>query len=108
MNARTDIVTVLEGIEQDYGIESTYSHFVDGHSLPYLAYIGTGQQKFASDNSDSWQMDTYQVEFYFKRKDPSIEKNLEEAFIAGGWHISKSDDLYLDDEGVFFISYQLT
>ena len=53
-------------------------------------------------------MDRYQVELYFKRKEPSLEKNIEEAFIGGGWHISKSDDLYLDNEGIFFISYQLS
>ena len=108
MNARESIVTILSAIKTDYGIDSVYSHYADGHSLPYIAYIGAGQEKFASDNSDSWRMDRYQVELYFKRKEPSLEKNIEDAFIGGGWHISKSDDLYLDNEGIFYISYQLS
>lgn len=104
---RQDIVTVLTGIKTELGIESAYSHFINGHSLPYLAYIGTGQSTFDAGNGVFWRSNTYQVELYFSRKDEALEESIEDAFAAGGWLFDKSDDVYLEDEGIFYIVYQL-
>lgn len=108
INNREDIVTVLAGITQDYHIPAVYSHFENGSSLPYIAYIGGGQTQLQADSTTYWRANTYQVELYFKAKDETLEKNIEDAFIAGGWKFSKSDDAYIDDEGIYLIYYDLS
>lgn len=105
---RDDIVTVLAAIKEDLGVEAAYSHFIDGHSLPYLAYIGAGQEQLQADGKVYWRSNTYQVELYFAKKDEALEESIEDAFIAGGWKFSKSDDAYLDDEGIYIIYYDLS
>ena len=108
MNNRQDIVAVLSRIRTAYGVESVYSHFENGHALPYIAYIGAGQETSTADNSIYWKNNQYQAELYFKRKDPALEENIENAFISGGWHYDKSEDIFLEGESVFYIVYQLT
>lgn len=105
---KTEVVSVFAQIKAKYGIETAYSHFINGHTLPYLAYIGAGSQTFSADNVIDWRINEYQVELYYKTKDPTLEENIENEFIAGGWHFDKSTDIYLDSEDMFYISYQLS
>ena len=105
---RDDIVTVLNKITTDYKIPCVYSHFVNGSSLPYIAYIGNGQTQLQADGTTYWRANTYQVELYFEKKNETLEKNIEDAFIAGGWKFSKSEDAYIEDEGIYLIFYDLS
>ena len=104
---RQDITTVLESIREATGVEWVYSHFKNGHALPYIAYIGAGQNKFMAGDRTYWRSDTYQVELYFRNKDPELEEAVEDAIIAGGWSFDKSDDASLDDEGIYLVYYFL-
>lgn len=105
---RLDIVQLLTEIKNDLGIDSTYSHFVDGHAFPYLTYIGSGQSQLSADGTAYWRGNSYQVELYFTKKDPALETAVEQAFLAGGWQYSKSEDNYLDDVGAYLIYYELS
>lgn len=105
---RKDIAEVLGGITEDYGVPAVYSHFENGSSLPYIAYIGGGQTQLQADSTTYWRANTYQVELYFSRKDEALEAHIEEAFIEGGWKFAKSEDAYIDDEGIYLIYYDLT
>lgn len=105
---RQSIVEVLQGIQEDYGIDSAYSHFANGHPFPYLAYIGTGQTHLQADGTAYWRGNTYQVELYFLKKDETLEKSIEDAILAGGWNYSKSEDAYIEDMGAFVIYYDLS
>lgn len=108
VNNRDSITTVLGTIKNELGIDAAYSHFVNGHSLPYLAYIGTGQNQLQADDTTIWRSNTYQVELYYDKKDEALEESIEDAFLAGGWHFDKSDDTYIEDEGIFLIYYSLS
>lgn len=105
---REPITDVLSAIKTAYDIDSVYSHFTNGHTYPFLAYIGNGQSQLMADGTAYWRGNTYQVELYFKKKDESLEEDIEDAFLAGGWNFSKSEDVYISDEGVFYITYQLS
>lgn len=105
---RDDITTVLAGIKQDLGIDSAYSHFSSKPEYPVLTYIGSGQSNLLADGTTYWRGNTYQVELNFLKKDPALEAAVEDAFLAGGWNFSKSEDTYLEDEGVYLIFYQLS
>lgn len=105
---RKPITAVLDTIKTTLGIDSAYSHFVDGHSYPHLVYIGSGQSQLLADNTAVWRGNTYQVELYFTKKDETLETAIEDEFLAGGWNYSKASDSYIDDEGVFVIFYDLS
>lgn len=105
---RKTLAEVFAAIKEDLGVDAVYSHFANGHALPYMAYIGTGQTQLRADGTAYWSANTYQVELYFSRKDESLEAAIEAAFLEGGWGYSKSDDAYLEDEGVFLIFYELS
>lgn len=108
MSDRSTIVATLAQISTELGIDSVYSHFADGHSLPYLTYIGAGQNQLDAGNGVYWKSNQYQVEFYFAAKDEEVEQSIEDIFVENGWHYSKSDDAFLDDEGIYLIYYDLT
>lgn len=108
VSGRKEIVEVLSAIKTATGIDSVYSHFVNGHALPYLAYIGTGQNSSVSDNRIDWRSNTYQVELYFKKKDEALESAIEDEFVSGGWYFEKGEDAFLSDEGIFYIIYDLS
>jgi len=105
---RDPITTVLAAIKEDLGIDAAYSHFTNGHAYPHLIYIGAGQSQLLADGTAYWRGPTYQVELYFTRKDEAVEAAVEDRFLAGGWNYSKSDDAYIEDEGVYVIFYDLS
>lgn len=85
-----------------------YSHSKKGVKVPYLAYIGSGQDQFKADNTRYDYHNTYQVEYYFKKKDEKMESLIEETLLADGIQFEKSEDSYIEDEDVFVIYYQTT
>jgi hypothetical protein len=70
-------------------------------------YIGNGQDTLPADNTLYWRENTYQLEYYFKEKDEAKEKAIEDILLADGYIFEKSEDLYLEDEGLFLIYYYI-
>lgn len=101
--------------ESETGLEIpvVYSHFdnkqgtPDHISPPYLTYIGNGQSAFAADNTFVWTENRYQVEYYFTKKDESLEAEIEKVFTDHGFLYEKSEDVYIEEEGVFVIYYYI-
>ena len=94
------------------GIPCVYSHFrkEDGtlpDSPPYIAYIGAGQFDFAADNTYHWNRNQYQIEYYFTRKDETQEAAIEKLLLDNGFLYDKSEDVYIESEGVFVIYYKV-
>ena len=89
------------------GIPCVYSHFRQGMTPPYIAYIGNGQDTFQADNTHYWKKNRYQVEYYFKDKDEVKEASIESALLGAGFLYEKSEDLYLEDQNVFLIYYYI-
>lgn len=89
-----------------------YSHFrkEDGdvpQQPPYLVYIGAGQDTFQADDTHYWRRNRYQVEYYFKDKNEQLETDLEDALLGAGLLYEKSDDAFIESEGVFVIYYTI-
>ena len=87
------------------GLPCVYSHSEKRPKLPYIAYIGNGQEQFKAQNTRYYHYNTYQVEYYFKEKNEDNEAIIEETLLADGFFFDKSEDTYLEDEGVFLIYY---
>lgn len=90
---------------QSTGLPCAYSHFKKAQEPPYIVYIGQGQEVFAADNTHYYRQNMYQVEYYFTDKDESKEDAIEQALLDNGYLYTKSEDIYLQDQGVFMIYY---
>ena len=90
---------------QTTGLPCAYSHFRTNQSPPYIVYIGNGQDVFEADNTHYYRENNYQVEYYFTTKDESNEASIEDALLGAGYLYDKSEDVYIEDQGVFVIYY---
>lgn len=99
-------MTIYE-ILQSTGLPCVYSHFKTKQDPPYLAYIGSGQDVMEADNTHYWRSNTYQIEYYFTEKSEANETAIEDALLENGYNYTKSEDVYIEDEGVFVIYYQI-
>lgn len=82
-----------------------YSHFNKPVELPYIAYIGSGQDSFGADDTWYHSKNRYQIEYYFRLKDESKERAIEDILLSFGYNYTKSEDVFNDDENVFLIYY---
>lgn len=92
---------------QSTGLPCAYSHFNKPQDPPYIVYIGSGQATFDADNTHYYAQNTYQVEYYFTEKDEANEAVIEGKLLENGYIYEKSEDVYIEDEGVFVIYYQV-
>ena len=92
---------------QRTGLPCAYSHFKKAQSPPYIVYIGNGQETFEADNTHYYKQNSYQVEYYFTTKNESNEEAIEQALLDNGFLYEKSEDVYIEDEGVFVIYYYI-
>ena len=90
---------------QSTGLPCAYSHFKTDQTPPYIVYIGNGQDNLDADNTHYWRNNRYQVEYYFTEKSESNEASIEDALLDAGFLYEKSEDIYLEDQGVFLIYY---
>lgn len=98
-----DIVTTLHGLD----IPVAYSHFKTAVNPPFLVYLGNGQNTLDADSTHYWRQNTYQLEFYFEKKDEAQETSIEDALLADGWLYDKSEDVFIESEGLFVIYYSV-
>lgn len=92
---------------QSTGLPCAYSHFRTKQTPPYIVYIGNGQDVFEADNTHYWRQNTYQVEYYFTTKNEANETAIETALLNNGFLYEKSEDVYIEDQGVFLIYYYI-
>lgn len=99
---------LFDQIEYDTGLQVVYSHFKKTGTPkepPYLATIGAGQDNFEADNTYYQKHDLTQLELYFAEKNPTLEAKIEKDLLDNGLLYTKSEDVYIEDQGVFVIYY---
>ena len=84
-----------------------YSSFKEIQTPPYLVYIGAGQSNYVCDDTIYYSNENYQIEYYFEKKNPLLEKAIEELLINNGYIYSKSGDNYLENDNLYVIYYQI-
>lgn len=92
---------------QKTNLPCAYSHFREKVEPPYIVYLGRGQETFGADNTWHYRRNEYQVEYYFKEKNEANEKAIEDILLADGYNYKKSDDVYIESEGLFVIYYYI-
>ena len=84
-----------------------YGYHSGDQELPFFCIMGAGQDQFEADNTYYTVKDRYQVEYYYKKKNPAFEARIEALLLANGYKYEKSEDVYLDDQDVFVIYYDI-
>lgn len=100
-------MTIYETL-QKANLPCAYSHFKKPQELPYIVYIGSGQNASSADNTLYWRENTYQVEYYYTQKNEQQESEIEQVLLDDGWLFDKSEDIYLEEDDVFLIYYYTT
>jgi hypothetical protein len=101
---------ILTNPQTGLGLPCAYSHFRDDEvpeAPPYLVYIGNGQDNLDADNTFYWRRNRYQIEYYFTLKDEDQEKAIEDLLLENGYLYEKSEDVYIEEQGVFVIYYNV-
>ena len=103
---------ILTDEESGLDIPVVYSHFrnddgTDPEEPPYIAYLGGGQDNFEADNTYYHNRNRYQIEYYFIEKDEEQEEEIETLLLDNGFLYTKSEDVYIEAEGVFVIYYNV-
>ena len=101
---------ILTNPETGLGIPCAYSHFRDDEvpeAPPYLVYMGDGQDTFEADNTYYWTRNRYQIEYYFTEKNEEQEAAIEKLLLDNGYLYDKTEDVYIEDQGVFVIYYNV-
>ena len=102
-------MTIFETL-QSIGIPCAYGTFKDREipkAPPYIVYMGEGQEVFNADNTHYYRRNTYRVEYYFTKKSEATENAIESALLQNGYLYSKSEDVFIESEGVFVIYYYI-
>lgn len=97
---------ILETLKKT-GIPTRYSHFKNEQKPPYITYIGDGQDQIYADDKGYYSKNKYQVEFYFKNKNEELESVIEKILIDDGYTYEKSEDVFIESEGLFVIYYKV-
>lgn len=84
-----------------------YGFHSEEQTLPYFVIMGAGQDVFAADNTYYHTQERERIEYYFKHKDPAFEAEIEALLLANDKPYDKSEDVYIDDQGVFVIYYYI-
>lgn len=74
----------------------------------YLIWYGNGQTAANADDTLYFRKNGYIVEYYFDEKDEEKEAEIEAVLLNNGYLIEKSEDVYVDDEGIFMIYYYVS
>lgn len=92
---------------QSTDLPCAYSHFKKPVEPPYIVYIGDGQDTMDADNTHFWRNNRYQIEYYFTIKNETNETAIEDALLEAGYIYTKSEDVFIEEEGVFVIYYSV-
>ena len=99
-------MTVYQMLET-LGRPVAYGYHTGDKQLPYFCIMGAGQDQFVADNTYYKTRDLWQIEYYFKKKDVTLESQIEALLLENGYLYSKSEDVYLEDQDVFVIYYDI-
>ena len=98
-----EIANMVGGI----GIPYAYDHFEEGNAAPppFICFYYEGSDDLAADNTNFQRIRLLTVELYTDNKDFALEAQVEAALNAAGLVYSR-DEVYIDDERMYEVTYQ--
>ena len=101
------MTNTIFNILRTLGLPVVYGKHTKKVNTPYLLLSGAGQAVTPADDTYYFTLDQWTVEYYFTEKDPALEARIEKLLLDNGYRYDKSEDLYLDDQGVFLLYYYI-
>lgn len=95
----TEIKSKLDTLK----IPVAYMCFKKPQTLPFVVYYEAGTEIKGSDDRTFYRDVTINIELYTEKKQPALERQLENLFRDR--EIDKSPDIYLKDEDMFMTSF---
>ena len=97
----------LANIVKDLGIYVATGKTAVKRSPRYVIIKGNGQDVIEADNTYFWRDNLIQLEYYYSKKNETQETEFEDALLEEGFLYTKSEDVYIEDEGVYIIYYDI-
>lgn len=89
------------------GLPFAYRAWKNGHALPFGVFYFERDTPFAADGVVYTKKTRYALELYTAEKYPGAEQQLETALTAAGIFYSKSEEIYIDDEQMQYVIYEI-
>lgn len=97
----------MKTLLQQLNIPFAYGFLKQPVEPPYIVYLGGGQDTFGADNTWYHTHNRYQLEYYFAYKNEANETAIEQLLLSNGYNYTKSEDVYIESEGLFVIYYTI-
>ncbi|MCH4033167.1 MAG: hypothetical protein LKE85_04020 [Lachnospiraceae bacterium] len=96
------IITILE----ELGLPFAYDHFTEGEGPdpPFLCYRCPNSDNFAADGTVYFPITEIDIELYTDKKDPKIEKELEDLLVKSGIFFNKTET-WIESEKLYEVLY---
>lgn len=101
------MTNTIFNILKTLGLPVVYGKHTAKVKTPYLLLSGAGQFVAAADDTYYYTRNLWTVEYYFTKKDPALEARIEKLLLDNGYEYDKSEDIYLDDQDVFLLYYNI-
>lgn len=101
------ISDTMRKIRTRKGIPVAFGSFREKQAPPYIVYRGGGQTNLPADDTFYHSEPDYQIEYYFREKNEEQETAIEQILLEDGRLYEKSSDIYIEDEKLWAIYYQV-
>lgn len=90
------------------GIPFAYDHFAEGESPdpPFICYLLPGSNNFAADGKTYFKVSEVRIELYTDKKDPELEKLVEDMLDANGQFYNKTE-VWISEERLYEVAYSM-
>lgn len=97
----------IEAILDDIGLSYKFYQFdeEEGVPPPFIVYTTPSTSNFNADDRVYLKQQNITIEYYFDKKDFSIEKQIEDTFDKHDICWERTDEIYIDSEKMFVIYY---
>ena len=104
----TDALTVLNELRESRGIPYAYNHFAEGESPdpPFVVYLYPESDHFLADSHVYRKITEVHIELYTDRKDPNLEKALEDILDEHELCYEKSE-VWIAEERLYEVMYTM-
>ena len=96
------IITILD----ELGLPFAYDHFTEGEGPdpPFLCYRCPNSDNFVADGTVYFPITEIDIELYMDKKDPKIEKKLEDLLVKSGIFFDKTET-WIESEKLYEVLY---
>lgn len=98
-----ELIEILKKAKIPYA----YHHFAEGESPepPFICWLTVGSDNFAADGIVYDEINVINIELYTDKKNPEIEKKVEDVLIAHEIFYQK-EEIWIDSEKLYEVIYE--